>query len=321
METGRGGARHGEVALLLDVEETRRRSGAGRARARRSKGNEVLQTSAALARLVEAEIIPRLMLAHQARAGSQPAEPPGPREIADFADLAVHGDVRQLTRSVDALRDRGLDYEAILLELLAPAARLLGERWLSDEATFADVTIGLTRLHHLLHEIMDLCGDLVPAAGAPRALLVPAAGEQHTFGLVMVEAFLRSAGWEVWPSAAGGAEATTLARQRHFDVVGISASCEARLDSLAALVRELRRTSCNAQLAVLVGGPLFVDHPEYAKAVGADAAARDGREACRVAERLVAKSRTELGERLHATGPFSLKLVDPQRKTAIGADA
>lgn len=277
--------------MQLDFEETHRRGGFPDLRSRRSARGRIDDPSAELARMVEAEIIPRLMLAHrardEARADPPPPAPPDAAEVAALADIALAGDARQLSRHVDAVSDRGVGLDVVLLDLLAPAARLLGERWLSDETSFADVTIGLARLHRLLHELVDVDADLdaslAPSPRTRRALLVPAEGEQHSFGLLMVETFLRRAGWEVWP---GAADAARLVRRRHFDVVGISASSEARLDAVAGLIREVRRASCNAGVAVLVGGPVFVAHPEYAALVGADATGCDAREACRAAERL-----------------------------------
>lgn len=278
--------------MQLDREERRRLSGFGNAQPGGARRERPDAATAELARMVEAEIIPRLMLAHRSRPGAEPAAPPSPGEVALLADLAVAGDAGALSSCVDAVRDRGVGLEGVLLELLAPAARLLGDRWLSDETSFAEVTIGLSCLHRLLHELVDGYGDVVTAPRAPRALLMPAEGEQHTFGLRMVEAFLRHAGWDVWPSSAGTEDALRLVRQRRFDVVGVSASSETRLEKAAALIRDLRRASRNAEVAILVGGPLFIDHPEYAEAVGADAGARDAREACRVAERLVAARRS-----------------------------
>lgn len=282
--------------MLINLEETRRLGDADRDWSPGPKRQRKPEVSDELVRMVEAEIIPRLMLAHRTVTETQPPARPDAGAVAAFADLAVAGDVRPLSRFVDAERDRGVDHDAILLDLLAPAARLLGDRWLTDEASFADVTIGLTCLHRLLHEVTDLRDEIAPGPGAHRALLMPAAGEQHTFGLLMVEAFMRNAGWEVWPVSADPADAARLVRQRRFDVIGVSASCDARLDAIATLIRDLRRASCNEEVSVLVGGPLFVEHPEYAAVVGADAGASDAREACRVAERLVAKPSVRQGK-------------------------
>ena len=65
--------------------------------------------------------------------------------------------------------------------------------------------------------------------------------------------------------------------------------CETRLEGLTADIRAVRAASRNADVGVMVGGPMFVARPEYALLVGADATATDGRNAVREAELLVAR--------------------------------
>ena len=53
-------------------------------------------------------------------------------------------------------------------------------------------------------------------------------------------------------------------------------------------IRALRRASRNRAIGVLVGGPLFIDHPELVARVGADATAIDGGQAPIQAQNLLA---------------------------------
>ena len=112
-----------------------------------------------------------------------------------------------------------------------------------------------------------------------RVLLLPAPGEQHTFGLSMVAEFFRRAGWEV----AGGALETdadpvSIIQDSWFDIVGISVGVEAQVNSLTTGIAALRRASLNQQIGVMVGGPIFREYPELVARVGADATAVDGRQ-------------------------------------------
>ena len=67
----------------------------------------------------------------------------------------------------------------------------------------------------------------------------------------------------------------------------ISVGVEARLDWLKSAISTLRQSSRNKGIGVMVGGPIFVAHPERADEVGADALAPDGREAPHMAEQLL----------------------------------
>jgi methanogenic corrinoid protein MtbC1 len=250
---------------------------------------------AQLARTIEQEIIPRLMLAH--RAAPEPLARPAstgrrikPEDVQHFAKLVLTQEEDPAFAAIASYRAAGVSIESVYLDLLAPTARYLGELWDEDLCTFADVTVGLGRLQRVLRELSSAFGRAVeqPAEGR-RVLLLPSPGEQHTFGLVMVGEFFRCAGWDVSGGAwTVGADAATLVAGEWFDVIGFSLGAEIHLQALAETIRTVRHASCNADIAVLVGGPLFAEQPQFVQAVGADGMTIDGREAPSLAERLIA---------------------------------
>jgi methanogenic corrinoid protein MtbC1 len=259
-----------------------------------------------LARTIEAEIIPRLMLAHRAS-----AEPPGPLssdpsgytitdvDVREFAKLVVAHDEDIAFSSIERLRRRDVSVDQLYLDLLAPTARYLGTLWDDDLCSFTDVTVGLGRLQRVLRELSPALGHSVehPALGR-RVLLLPSPGEQHTFGLVMVGEFFRRAGWDVTGGAgAAGADAATLVAAEWFDAVGFSLGTSSQLPALTAAIVAVRHATCNQGIAVLVGGPMFSLHPELAAQVGAEGGAIDGREAPNLAERLITAGMQRLAPR------------------------
>jgi len=130
--------------------------------------------------------------------------------------------------------------------------------------------------------------EAVTDANGRRALLAPARGDQHTFGLAMASDFFRRAGWAVWdlPTASNG-DLARLVRREWFAVVGFSVSCERWLDAARSAIRAIRGASSNGALSVMVGGPLFLNHPELAAGVGADATASDAQQAVLQAQGLL----------------------------------
>ena len=62
-------------------------------------------------------------------------------------------------------------------------------------------------------------------------------------------------------------------------------------------IAAVRQASCNGDLAILVGGPLFALHPEFVGKVGADGMTIDGREAPLLAESLIDGSIHQRGSR------------------------
>lgn len=247
-----------------------------------------------LLRTIEGEIIPRLLLALQSAPAAIAPEgvawsAAGADEVTEFARLVAMHDVSVASAYVNALLNRGVALEEIYLDVLAPAARLLGEWWKQDLRDFTEVTSGLCRMHQLLHEFSPaFLSDAPPTASDRCVLLVPMPGEQHSFGLIMVAEFFRRAGWDVWdlhPSTLG--DLLGVVRKQWFSVIGVSLSCESRLAELKPLVTAARESSRNAAVRVMVGGQPFIGHSEHVAAVGADATAADGRRATVEADQLL----------------------------------
>jgi len=255
-------------------------------------------------RAVESEIIPRLLLAH--RSGPDGAEPAQRARAGDalresdhehFLDLVLRGNAASTRCFIETLLERGVSREDVFLELLARAARRLGELWEEDRCDFSDVTIGLCRLHEALREHSVLGdGSLPYASDAPRILLATACGDQHVFGVVMVAEFFRRAGWLVWSEpGATSRELIGLVATEGFDVLGLSASCSVDPVAVGEEISAYRDAACppasDRELRVLVGGRLFLDSPELVTGVGADAVARDARSAPATAGEVLGRAR------------------------------
>jgi methanogenic corrinoid protein MtbC1 len=264
---------------------------------RDGRGRPDLPDRDQLERTIEEQIIPRLMLMHSrlSEVSSAPAAlagtlHPGPDHVAELARLVIAPGVEPALAYVQGLRDRGVPLDRLYLQLLVPTARLLGEMWNADYCSFTDVTIGLWRLQQLLHQLSPaFLNEAEPRKDGRRMLLVPEPGEQHTFGLIMVAEFFRRAGWEVWDQPLESRrELLELVRREAFSVIGLSIGSDARLESLAETIRQVRRASRNPRIRVMVGGAPFVDRPDRVAEVGADSTAADGEQATRVAEGLLA---------------------------------
>lgn len=250
-----------------------------------------------LAKLIEVEIIPRLLLAHGCEPAptrlvdSTPLATIGPTEVHDFASLALGQQAHILMRHVDDALARGLSIETILVEILAPAARDLGVRWENDEADFVDVTMGLWRLQELVYELSARSpGAAGNRGGDRRAFFCVFPGEQHSFGTVMVDEFFRRRGWDTrCVTNATERQLLTLVGERWFEIIGLTASCDHHIDELTRLIGSLRDASRNPSAGILVGGQIFNKNPDLALRIGADGTAQDARQAVDCAEALVSR--------------------------------
>ncbi|MFX4404351.1 hypothetical protein ABTA52_18530, partial [Acinetobacter baumannii] len=95
--------------------------------------------------------------------------------------------------------------ETLFIELLEPTARHLGEMWDNDACDFIGVTLGVARLQKLLAAFNDT--HVCDALDMRRTVLMAMTpGDQHFFGVTMVERFLEASGWKVQTETAACAE-------------------------------------------------------------------------------------------------------------------
>jgi len=205
--------------------------------------------------------------------------------------LGKHGSAAY--SSVMAMRARGIAPDTLCNDVMAPAARRLGDLWTEDLCSFADVTDGVGQLHHILRELTPGREHATERpAEERRVLLAPASGEQHTFGLAMVAAYFRGSGWNVkHEPRSHGNSVLDIVQAETFDVMCYSVSSDRLLGALASDVAAIRRVPRNRRIIVLVGGHVFVERPELVSAVGADATALDGRLAVLQAEKLLTQQK------------------------------
>jgi methanogenic corrinoid protein MtbC1 len=248
-----------------------------------------------LSKLIENEIIPRLMMAHVGGARCPSAAEIDIGEVAALAELVLEIEADALLASVEAVLARGVGVDTVMVDLLAPAARLLGEYWESDRCDFIDVTMGLWRLQEVVREIAARApSERLLAAGGHRALFAAMPGNQHNFGTVVMDELFRREGWIT--ERMTDAETSDLlrgVRRDWFDLIGLTVSCDCHIEQVASLIVALRNVSRNSGVCIMVGGPVFSKDPDLAAKIGADGTAADAKLALKVALALVRKRERE----------------------------
>lgn len=235
-----------------------------------------------LVETVEKSVIPRLSLSYSAESvqGNRISRI-NSNDVYEFVHILIARDMAAEHNFVEKMEQIGVGVEEIFIDLMTPAARVLGELWEEDVCDFTDVTIALVRLHQLLHHfgaVFEFQG--MPESNGRSALLVAAPGDQHTFGVFILQEFFRRVGWHTHGGAvASEDDLLSLAASDRYDVVGISASNDVAIEEFAAVIRALRDVADRQGMLVMVGGRFFLDHPNCVKEVGADASAQDGRRA------------------------------------------
>ena len=264
---------------------------------RKPKAESMLANNAALSddsinAIIEGEIIPRLLIAHAAGKHSSHAQRDreiDPSDAKRFASLPLKLEAANLLEEVDNFLAAGVSVEAIYVDLLAPAARKLGEMWEQDECDFVDVTMGLWRLQEVMREIALRAppGEEIEK-NQSSALFCPMPGDQHNFGALMIDEVFSRAGWdsEVLCKSERRELLDRISR-KSFDVVGLTISRDCPSAAVSNLIKAMRSVSANPNVSILIGGQMVNEDPSIVVNVGADGTGADARAALDEAERLV----------------------------------
>ena len=214
--------------------------------------------------VVHREVIPRI--------GQTGPAPCHGRQLANLLRSGNVGSVLRFSRSLRLCR----------VSLLELAARLLGDDWMADRCSEAEVTLAFCTLQtvlRLLHRPARVNGEW-----AGSALVTPQPGELHGLCASMSAHALRAEGWAVrceFPD--NDATLTSLLKTSWFDLLDLSLSAaftrSDRLEALAVTIRRARSASCNPALVVAVGGRAFAQDRGLVAQVGADRLAGDQEDA------------------------------------------
>lgn len=197
------------------------------------------------------------------------------REVPGLIKRVLEGDDVGINSMIASLSDDGWNGDAVVTHLIEPAARALGDAWLSDDCSELDLTIGLGMLQLAGHAVRH-----TPKASGLRKkrysiLLATAPGEPHALGTSLLADLFTDAGWQVdmaFPDS-NQALVNQLSGQQP-DAVDIALSDslhrEKRLKDLRESVERSRFAAPDHLTVVSVGGRLFADAMATAESVGAD---------------------------------------------------
>jgi len=190
---------------------------------------------------------------HEAPANLAPIQ----RFFARVADSATApGETAsELVREGTAL---GLDPIDLLLGIVQPVLRLIGDRWARAEATISEEHRISALCSSVIQLLMETDVDLAALRHArePCVLLVGAEGNDHTLGLQLLDVVLlrhHISAFTVYPGLPLD-EVARLAHALRPRIVAVSAALEEQLKSAVRLEERLRSLPKDERPLVVVGG-------------------------------------------------------------------
>lgn len=204
----------------------------------------------------------------QSRAAQRPL-------LKRLIDSAASGDRTEFDHVVGELIRARISPRAIVDSYVPDAARQLGEDWVSDRRSFADVTIGCAALQSLVRSMSADCPGVAPSDAVADLLLVVPMGEDHTLGAVVAASWLRRGGASVTlllqPTPA---DLCKIAAVGGFDAVMLSWANAEGLESVAAIVKQVRAAVTRPTL-IAIGGSVIGRVGAIETATGSDLATND----------------------------------------------
>lgn len=199
--------------------------------------------------------------------------------VEELCDALLASDSYLRHAVVADLISEGVTTDQIFDEYVPLTASLLGEKWVDDKLSFADVTIGASRLQELARSLggrYEPVGPTIPLGRS--ALMVVPSFEQHTLGAFIAAGQLRRHG--LWMHLALGVEGDDLLRIAHaqnFAMIGISASSMRHVEQIRGLVERLAEDG-GVDAPVVLGGALLAQDIDLCAATGVDLATTNIRE-------------------------------------------
>ncbi|MEM9576989.1 MAG: hypothetical protein AAF999_08235 [Pseudomonadota bacterium] len=174
-------------------------------------------------------------------------------------------------RLLAELRGYRLTVDSIIDQYVPHVARMLGEQWIRDKISFADVTIGSMRLQSLLAEASSATRTDA-GANAPfvHALVLVPQGEQHFLGASVVASQIRRMGCDVDMSYDEDM-GTLTARLMHCvpDIILITCARRETLETVTNTVQIIRNAVSECPVLAL-GGAIEMKKEDVIKMTGVD---------------------------------------------------
>lgn len=198
----------------------------------------------------------------------------------DFLDSLVNRDDTAYQNFILQRIAAGETTDALIDQTIPELARRLGEGWMTDSLSFADVTIGTSRLQQTVRSFGARCevDGLNPAADK-RVLLISPESDQHTLGIFIVANQLRRQGvWVQLALASKVDQIGSLLDGYNFAMIGLSLGTEQSVKLAGTMTKAIRAKAGDTPI-VLSGSAIAGLPDETAKRLGADFTAITAQEA------------------------------------------
>ncbi|MDW4499394.1 hypothetical protein R5H30_15475 [Sulfitobacter sp. D35] len=181
-----------------------------------------------------------------------------------------------------SLMATGVSSEEVLHSFVPEVSRYLGELWVSDKASFVDVTVGAGRLQKLYRSYgADPAAawlDRMIPLGQSVMMVIPKFENHSLGGFVAADSLRRHGLWVHMAIALEREELRESLARKRFSMVGITLATQNSVEHATELV-DFLRASMDYVPPIVIGGRACEEVSEVERRTGADFSAKSAREA------------------------------------------
>jgi len=212
--------------------------------------------------------------------------------MVDFAAMTqavIRGDSDAAFELTQRALSEGIPAKRILEEGLVPGLRNVGDLFETGEYFLPELIVSGDAVSKALELLEPILGKSdVPLMG--KYLIGTVKGDVHDLGKNIVVMMLKGNGWEVTDLGVDvSIEAVCSAvAEGDYHILGLSSLLTMTMPNVKKTIDALKEAGLRDRIKVMVGGAPTT--AEWAQKIGADAYAKDGPTAAKVAAQLVGKS-------------------------------
>jgi 5-methyltetrahydrofolate--homocysteine methyltransferase len=209
-------------------------------------------------------------------------------DYSQLSQAVTNGEWKTTPELTRALLSAGAKPADIISNALQSGMEVVGEKYSSGEFFLPDMLKASRAINMAMEILKPLIAD-AEVTKLGKVALATVKNDMHDIGKNIVCSFLRGVGFEVIDLGCNVSEdkfAETVKSEKP-DIVGLSALLTTTMYEIGTVVKKLESEGLRGQVKVMAGGAPVTER--FALQMGADAYARDGGEAVRIAKRLVGK--------------------------------
>lgn len=209
--------------------------------------------------------------------------------LEELSQAVIAGDIDAASELTEKALATSVPASEILNKGLVPGLQKVGDLFEAGEYFLPELIVSGDAVSQALELLAPLLGkEDAPYMG--RYLIGTVQGDVHDLGKNIVIMMLQGNGWEVTDLGVDVSpeEFCAAVDQGDFQILGMSSLLTMTMPNAASTIEALKTAGMRDKVKIMVGGAPTT--PEWAEKIGADAHAKDGPTAPKVAAALLGKS-------------------------------